>query len=277
MEGPIGQDTGNRAQVRRTRERSDNRLKPVFFSSLNFSRRTTDAYDLGRSGRVLKMALKGPFNPLEFKLQCAHKMGGLMDAHVDPESVNSVLLDRFPNDEYDQWLVAAHVGMSSHASSALTLRSTTFMPNLPGLGALLTAVFAPFVEMRCDTRAKKYTGLLAGLGWRETDWGLSARAGGVDGVRKKPSHCSYWSQHDLEVSENKNKKIFYGRIDLSNIRPKTNLARHKKMEPFPPKLATLIRCTIEKQVTRRDTQGSAVVTRARRWRQCEFFRVDVLY
>ena len=37
---------------------------------------------------------------------------------------------------------------------ALLLRNTTFMPNQPGLGAILTTVFAPFVEMRCDAEVR---------------------------------------------------------------------------------------------------------------------------
>ena len=43
---------------------------------------------------------------------------------------------------------------------------------------------------------KRYTGLLAGLGWRETDWGLSARQGSG---REEVGRCSYSSQHDIEV------------------------------------------------------------------------------
>ena len=62
----------------------------------------------------LKMSecqLKGPFHPLEFKLNSAHKLGGQRIVHVEPESVNSVLLDDHPEDTIDQFLVAAHVGM----------------------------------------------------------------------------------------------------------------------------------------------------------------------
>ena len=45
-----------------------------------------------------------------------------------------------------------------------------------------------------------YTGLLAGLGWRESDWGLSARQGSGRGRgREEVGRCSYSSQHDIEV------------------------------------------------------------------------------
>ena len=74
-------------------------------------------------------------------------------------AADSILVDRYPSDPHDQWLVAGHVSLTPHGKdnyhSALLLRNTTFMPNHPGLGALLTAVFAPFVEMRCDSEVSK--------------------------------------------------------------------------------------------------------------------------
>ena len=51
-------------------------------------------------------------------------------------------------------MVAAHVGMTPSGNS-LVARSTTFMPNQRGLGALLTMIFAPQVELRCDARNKR--------------------------------------------------------------------------------------------------------------------------
>ena len=51
--------------------------------------------------------------------------------------------------------------------------------------------------MRCDAELRRYTGVLAGLGWRESDWGLSARQGSKG--REEVGRCSYSSQHDIEV------------------------------------------------------------------------------
>ena len=73
---------------------------------------------------------------------------------MEPDSVNSVLLDRVPNDRWDQWMVAASVSQGQK-SDCLVLRSTTFMPISGGLGALLAMVFAPRVELRCDKQFRK--------------------------------------------------------------------------------------------------------------------------
>ena len=187
--------------------------------------------------RLLTEPLRGPLNPLTFSLTCAHRMGSEREVRVEPDSVNSVLLERFPGDHHDQWMVAGHVSLTPHSNnSSLLLRNTTFMPNLPGLGALLTAVFAPFVEMRCDSQLMYYTGLLAGLGWRETDWGLSARQGGG---RKDVGRCSYSATHDIEVK-------FDVRVDDEDLATIRKLRyyiskglwreplRRKDGKPFPP-------------------------------------------
>ncbi len=156
------------------------------------------------SERPQEVRLKGPHHPLVFNLKSAGRLCESMRVGVEPDSVNSVLLDRFPYDVHDQWMVAAHVGGSSFGSKGIVLRSTTFMPNQPGLGALLLAVFAPFVEMRCDPKVKRYTGLLAGLGWRPSGWG-AAKAG------EKPTYVSYNTGSDMEIQ-------FEVNIDMEDVR-----------------------------------------------------------
>ena len=46
---------------------------------------------------------------------------------------------------------------------------------------------------------KRYTGALAGLGWREADWGLRTRQGAAGLETEAVEKCSYSSQHDIEV------------------------------------------------------------------------------
>ncbi len=86
--------------------------------------------------------LLGPFHPLEYSMSCLHRMGSNKKIRIEQESVNSVLLDDSPYEVNDQWFVAAQVG-SNPTGSMLMARSTTFMPNQPGLGALLAMIFAP--------------------------------------------------------------------------------------------------------------------------------------
>ena len=38
------------------------------------------------------------------------------------------------------------------------------MPNIHGLPALLTLIFAPWFEFRADEKSKRYTGAICGLG-----------------------------------------------------------------------------------------------------------------
>lgn len=77
-------------------------------------------------------------------------------------SVNSVFLDDDP-DQLGRFLVAQNVSQSSNDKD-LFLRNTTLLPNIPGLGVLLTLIFAPRIELRCNPRRTCYTGALCGLG-----------------------------------------------------------------------------------------------------------------
>ena len=72
-----------------------------------------------------------------------------------------MLIDDHPEEAVDQYLVAGHVGLNPSAT-ALMARSTTMMPNKLGIGATLTMVFAPKVEMRIDKKQERYIGCLAG-------------------------------------------------------------------------------------------------------------------
>lgn len=87
--------------------------------------------------------------------------GKLRKINIDKNSVNSVLLDNDLNQS--KRLLVAQSTMQSNRNS-LTLRKTTFLPNIPGLAALLAMSFAPRMELRCNSRRTYYTGALCGLG-----------------------------------------------------------------------------------------------------------------
>ena len=66
------------------------------------------------SGKLKEpVELGGPFTPLENKVQVQYRGGLFTGARIDPESINSVILDRNLADSQQKWLVAAHVGMTS--------------------------------------------------------------------------------------------------------------------------------------------------------------------
>ncbi|KYM77236.1 putative ATP-dependent RNA helicase spindle-E, partial [Atta colombica] len=105
--------------------------------------------------------LQGPFSPLEMELIQLTLGGRLKKINVDMKSVNSVLLDDDLN-QSRRLLIAQSTTQSN--KNSLTLRNTTFLPNIPGLAALLTLSFAPRMELRCNSRRTYYTGALCGLG-----------------------------------------------------------------------------------------------------------------
>ncbi|KYN06454.1 putative ATP-dependent RNA helicase spindle-E [Cyphomyrmex costatus] len=105
--------------------------------------------------------LQGPISPLEMELVQLTSGGRLKKINVDMKSVNSVLLDDDLN-QSRRLLVAQSTTQSN--KNCLTLRNTTFLPNIPGLAALLILSFAPRMELRCNSRRTYYTGALCGLG-----------------------------------------------------------------------------------------------------------------
>lgn len=66
--------------------------------------------------------------------------------------------------------------------SSAVLRNTTLLPNIPGLPALLSLLFAPRVEYRTDEHRTRLTGALCGLGYNEE------------------TRRSFYPEHDTEIT-----------------------------------------------------------------------------
>lgn len=115
---------------------------------------------------VKDIQLKGPFSPLETKVYSAIRIGTWKSVSIERESVNSILLDTDPQDVHERLLVAATVSEAVNRQM-LTARNTTLMPNIHGLGALLTLIFCPTMQIRRDINKTKYVSVLAGLGHNE--------------------------------------------------------------------------------------------------------------
>ncbi|XP_067013969.2 probable ATP-dependent RNA helicase spindle-E [Anabrus simplex] len=112
---------------------------------------------------AISVTLKGPFSPLEMKIYNVTQIGIRRAVMVEWSSVNSVLLDTDPQDPHERLMVAACVGQNSQGDR-LTLRHTTLMPNIHGLPALISLIFAPTIELRVNDTRSHYTGALCGLG-----------------------------------------------------------------------------------------------------------------
>ena len=79
----------------------------------------------------------------------------------------------------------------------LQARATTMMPNKVGLGAMLTMIFAPKVELRVDRTVQRYTGCLVGLGHHAKDHQDNQPK---PYAYESPGLTSYNSDHDMELT-----------------------------------------------------------------------------
>ncbi|XP_073752050.1 ATP-dependent RNA helicase TDRD9 isoform X3 [Callorhinus ursinus] len=114
-----------------------------------------------------KAILHGPFNPYELKCHSLTRISKFRCVWIEKESINSVIISDAPEDLHQKMLVAASLSVNATGSTML-LRETSLMPHVPGLPALLSALFAPVMELRVDRDGKCYTGVLCGLGWNPT-------------------------------------------------------------------------------------------------------------
>uniref|UniRef100_A0A671WK84 ATP-dependent RNA helicase TDRD9 n=1 Tax=Sparus aurata TaxID=8175 RepID=A0A671WK84_SPAAU len=78
-------------------------------------------------------------------------------------SISSLAMNENPHYKHQRMLVAGNVSVNATGSHIL-LKDTSFMPDIPGLPALVTMLFTPIMELRSVKRTC-YTGALCGLGW----------------------------------------------------------------------------------------------------------------
>uniref|UniRef100_A0A182JZG9 Probable ATP-dependent RNA helicase spindle-E n=1 Tax=Anopheles christyi TaxID=43041 RepID=A0A182JZG9_9DIPT len=128
-------------------------------------------------GRIM---LRGPYSPLEVKCSSTVFSGYRKPVIIEKESLNSVLLDTNPQNTHEKLLVAGCVNETSN--NRLVARLTTMMPNIPGLPALMTLIFAPTCLLKKDADGTRVVGLVAGLG-------IDPRTGG-----------SMYPEHDVSLA-----------------------------------------------------------------------------
>ncbi|XP_030375012.1 probable ATP-dependent RNA helicase spindle-E [Scaptodrosophila lebanonensis] len=130
---------------------------------------------------VNTVRLKGPFSSLETSVHALMRVGTWKTVDISRESVNSVLLDIDPQDQHEQMMVAASVATASRVDH-LQARNTTLMPNMHGFGALMTMLFCPTMQLKCNMDRTKYVCLLAGLGYN------------------RKTMEPYYSEHDISMN-----------------------------------------------------------------------------
>lgn len=109
--------------------------------------------------------LKGGFTPLEVCLNSVTGGSNSRSATVDSVSVNSVLLENEPYDISLKYIVA--VSACEKGDTKLDIRNTTLMPNIRGFGAMMAAIFSPFMQLSRDKDRVSYDGMITGLGCDE--------------------------------------------------------------------------------------------------------------
>merc|ERR1719436_8331 len=134
-------------------------------------------------------------HPLEFTLQALHRLGRKKYVRIEPESVNSILLDKsLPDEKHDQWLIAHEVSVNA-TSSNLLLRSTNFLPNRAGIGYILAMIFSPSVELRPKENCNYYTGCLVGMGSRDR-----IEENLICNEPLPTEKVPYYPEHDMELT-----------------------------------------------------------------------------
>ncbi|XP_012255284.2 probable ATP-dependent RNA helicase spindle-E [Athalia rosae] len=128
------------------------------------SKRQEYPHDLTESHYSNTVRLKGPYSPLEMELVNLVSAGRTKKIIIEPNSVNSVLLDTDPADCHERLLVAGVVSQNV-TGERLCLRNTTLMPNIYGLPSLIALIFAPTMELRRNELGSRYIGALCGLGY----------------------------------------------------------------------------------------------------------------
>ncbi|XP_055533952.1 probable ATP-dependent RNA helicase spindle-E [Wyeomyia smithii] len=108
-----------------------------------------------------KVSLSGPHSPLETSASSTVRSGVMKPVSIEPDSVNSILLDSNPQDTHEKLLVA---GFVNEQGNRLILRQTSMMPNIPGFGALMALIFCPTCQLKKDEDETRVVSILAGLG-----------------------------------------------------------------------------------------------------------------
>uniref|UniRef100_A0A1A9W595 Probable ATP-dependent RNA helicase spindle-E n=1 Tax=Glossina brevipalpis TaxID=37001 RepID=A0A1A9W595_9MUSC len=110
--------------------------------------------------------LRGPFSPIETNIYSAINIGCCKSVQTERDSVNFMLIDPDPKDAYERLIVAAGITESQNGEN-LVVRGTTLMPNIHGFCALMTLLFCPTMQIKCNKGKTKYVSIIAGLGYDE--------------------------------------------------------------------------------------------------------------
>ncbi|XP_057715243.1 ATP-dependent RNA helicase TDRD9 [Corythoichthys intestinalis] len=111
-----------------------------------------------------KVRLQGPSSPHKTQFHCLYHNMYSRTVSIDRHSINTMALNVNPDYKHQRMLVAGSVFINSAGTNILP-KDTSLMPDIPGLPAIVTMLFAPIMELRTNEEKSCYTGALCGLGW----------------------------------------------------------------------------------------------------------------
>lgn len=143
--------------------------------------------------------IHGPTSPIKisFKSILCKSSGYTVD--VDPQSVNSILLDTDYKKPRRQMLVAASVGQTR--KNRVLARDTTLMPNIRGLPSIMALLFSQYYRMIYNEHMKCFGGAVFGIGWDQDDNPISSN------YEIELGFDVYISQNDIELINEARQKI----------------------------------------------------------------------
>jgi ATP-dependent RNA helicase TDRD9 len=106
-------------------------------------------------------------NPLKINIhamtRCLYKITNIS---IGIESCNRILLDDEPETKCSSLIVTSGFTKRTRSETdSIFMRETCLFSKLKGIVSLCLMVFTPYAELRIDKIAKKYTGVLCGLGF----------------------------------------------------------------------------------------------------------------
>ncbi|XP_028294843.1 ATP-dependent RNA helicase TDRD9 [Gouania willdenowi] len=113
-----------------------------------------------------KVRLIGPITPYKVQFTSLGFKTPYKSVIIEKGGINSLPLNENPHYKHQRMLVSGSLSVNQSGSSIL-LRETTIMPDIPGLPALITMLFTPFMELRNNEERTCYTGALCGLGFNK--------------------------------------------------------------------------------------------------------------
>lgn len=107
--------------------------------------------------------LKGPYSPLECKVTGLSSNFADLDANIQDNSVNQIILNDGILDNVKKYYVAANVSLSK--SGKLNVSEVSKIPQITGLAAILAMIFSPDVQLHRNETKTKFKSFLCGLGF----------------------------------------------------------------------------------------------------------------